>query len=489
MKRLSKATVLILVMSILAAGCSESGAGGKETEASAPSAVDTPETQPAETEPAPEPSYLDSLEVKDFGGGTFTIIAQNTAARQNFYMEEKDGDVMNDGVRARDLYTEERLNLSLECIGLDDRAQVARDVQNVIRAGDETYNLIFNALSDGINTLTTGGFLADLTEFPYLQLESTHWNESMAKNMRFYGKQYFTTGPISLQYFVTPTVMVYNKRLAEDFGAIGLNDIVLEGKWTVDRLAEIAAAVSSDTDGDGDMDSDDLWGLSMEGTFGNSLFMAGGLNTIEEADGEYRLTLDSEEAVNLVDKCAKLFGDRTLFFDSLNGDPINIQIFQEGRALFLDCTVAWVITLRDMEDDFGILPPPKYTEDIPYYYTACNTWLPSGVGVPMNCSDPDRTGLVMETMAAVSQELLTPAVYEVTLQGKVSRDEASAAMLDLIYEHTAFDLNTILDFGGSSILLRACVLGEQENYVSAYARIKKVADKNLQKFVAFARGE
>ena len=145
--------------------------------------------------------------------------------------------------------------------------------------------------------------------------------------------------------------------------------------------------------------------------------------------------------------------------------------------------------MREMEDDFGILPPPKFTEEVPAYYTACNTWLPSGVGVPKICSDPDRTGLVMETMAAVSQELLTPAVYDVTLQGKVSRDEESAAMLDLIYANTAFDLNTILDFGGSSILLRACVLGEQENYVSAYAKIKKIADKNLQKFVAFAKGE
>ncbi len=489
MNRLSRAVILFLVMSLLFAGCSESGTGGEETEASVSAASDTPEAQPADTEPAPEPSYLDTLETKDFGGGTFTIIAQSTASRQNFYMEEKDGDIMNDSVRARDLATEERLNLSLECVALDDRAQVARDVQNVIQAGDETYNLIFNALSEGINTLTTGGFLADLTALPYLQLESSRWNESMAKNMRFYGKQYFTTGPISLAYFITPTVMVYNKRLAEDYGFTGLNDTVLEGKWTVDRLAELAAAVSADTDGDGDMDSDDLWGLSMEGTFGNSLFMAGGLNTVEEVNGEYVLTLDSEEAVNLVDKCASLFGDRTLFFDSLNGDPINVDIFREGRAAFLDGTISWVISLRDMEDDFGILPPPKFTEDIPHYYTACNTWLPSGVGVPMNCSDPDRTGLVMETMAAVSQELLTPAVYDVTLQGKVSRDEASAAMLDLIYEHTAFDLNTILDFGGSSILLRACVLGEQENYVSAYAKIKKVADKTLQKFVAFAKGE
>ena len=137
--------------------------------------------------------------------------------------------------------------------------------------------------------------------------------------------------------------------------------------------------------------------------------------------------------------------------------------------------------------DFGIIPTPKYTEEVPFYYIACNTWLPSGAAVPVICSDPDRTGLVTETLAAASAGLLTPAVYDVTLQGKVSRDEASAAMLDLIYAHTAFDLNTILNFGDTSILLRRCVLGEQENYVSSYTKLKKVAEKNLQKFVAFAK--
>lgn len=122
MKRLSRAVTLFLVMSLLFAGCSESGTGGEETEASVSAASDTPEAQPAEPSPTPEPSYLDTLETKDFGSGTFTIIAQSTASRQNFYMEEKDGDIMNDSVRARDLATEERLNLSLECVALDDRA-------------------------------------------------------------------------------------------------------------------------------------------------------------------------------------------------------------------------------------------------------------------------------------------------------------------------------------------------------------------------------
>ena len=489
-----KAVSAVLVLLLLSGACLSCSEGGSADEGGEPAAGPSDEasaelsgTEETAAEETPDETPLDTLEIRDFGGSDFTIIAQSTAGRQNFYIEDKDGDVMNDAVRARDLLTEDRLGVVLNCVALEDRGQVARDVQNVVKAGDEAYHLILNSLSDGINTLTTSGALYDLTALPFLRLEDAHWNESMAKNMRIYGKQYFSTGSVSLQYYVTPTVMVFNKRLAEDYGFTDINEIVLEGKWTADRLAETAGAISSDVDGDGDMDTDDLWGLAMEGTLGNSLFMAAGLNTVEEKDGEYFLTLDSQAAVDLVEKCASLFGDRTRFFNDPDGSGSCVKIFRDSRALLLDCTVLTVIGLRDMEDDFGIIPTPKYTEDVPYYYTACNTWLPSGAAVPLNCSDPDRTGLVTETIAAASYGLLTPAVYDVTLQGKVSRDEASGAMLDLIYAHTAFDLNTILNFGDTSILLRRCVLGEQENYVSTYAKTKKMAEKTLQKFVAFAK--
>ena len=89
----------------------------------------------------------------------------------------------------------------------------------------------------------------------------------------------------------------------------------------------------------------------------------------------------------------------------------------------------------------------------------------------------------METMAFYSDMYMRPAAYEVTLKGKTSRDDASEAMLDLIYANTSFDFNTVFNFGDTSILLRASMLGEKSDFASKYAKSKEKAQKQLDKMV------
>ena len=60
----------------------------------------------------------------------------------------------------------------------------------------------------------------------------------------------------------------------------------------------------------------------------------------------------------------------------------------------------------------------------------------------------------METMAAMADEIIVPAVYEVTLNGKVSRDDVSSKMLDIIFDNPSYDFITAFDFGGSGTELR-----------------------------------
>ena len=89
-------------------------------------------------------------------------------------------------------------------------------------------------------------------------------------------------------------------------------------------------------------------------------------------------------------------------------------------------------------------------------------------------------------MAYYSQEMVTPAVYEITLQGKVSRDDSSAKMLDIIYGGAAFDFVTAFNFANAGNILREMVTGDQQNFVSVYARIKKPAQAELNKVMSFA---
>lgn len=382
----------------------------------------------------------------------------------------------------------ERLNLKITSIGFDSRADVTSAVQKTINAGDEAYHLIINSLSDGIHTLTSSGMLYDLTEMPYLQLDAEYWNKSMSENLRIFGKQYFSTGPIAPLFYQTPIVMMFNKRLAQDYDIGDMYQLVLDGKWTIDRLYEMTHTLSADLNSDGKMDSSDFWGLVTDGTFGNALYTGAGYNTVEQVGDTYQLTLGSDRSVTLIEKCAGYFGDRKTVINDKNGsESYGRDIFEAGNALFMDSTILGVLYRRGMKDDFGIIPCPKLDEAQETYYTACNTWLATGIAVPMLVSDPERTALIMETMAYISYKNIRPAVYEITLQGKVARDDASSIMLDYIFGNASFDFNTIFNFGDTSILLREAMLGEQENFVSKYEKKLKTAQKDIDKVLKFAK--
>ena len=435
------------------------------------------------TTEASSKSYLDTLPITDLSDYTFRVIGQSTSERQNFYTEEKDGDVINDAIHKRDSLLCERLGLTLEFIALSDRNEVATNVKNTVLADDPAYDMAITAMSAGINTMITAGVLYDLGELPYLSLDGELWDKSIHDNMTFDQKQYFTTGVISSQFIQSPVACLFNKRLTEEYKIGDIYETVLDGRWTIDLLSKIMNDTSHDLDGNGTMDVNDFYGFSLDGVFGNVLYASAGHNPISINDGKFSIDLASGEMITIIEKCAKIFGDPEITYHNKESDGSSLLVFREGRSLFTTCDMLDVQKFRDMKDDFGIIPTPKFDESQDHYITSCTTWLPTGVAVPKNCIEIEKIGLVMETMAAISKEVLVPAVYEVTLNGKVSRDDVSSMMLDLIFENPSYDFITVFDFGGSGTSLRKAVLGWTENWSSTWAGMKNSVEDAINSIV------
>ena len=477
----------ILAMVMLASFASCTGkTPASDTDATDASVSTTTEITTAEITTVAETAYIDTLEKRDMGGREIIFYGQNSDDRQNFYMDGKIGNLVNDTMHMRDVAVEEHLNVTLTFISEIDRSVVKNNVRTSTLAGNEEYNVILTSISDGMNTLTTSDVLYDLRQIPHLTLDSEYWNKSIYERLEINGAQYFTTGPISYSYYLTPIHIRANLRLIDEYDLEDPYELVLSGKWTADKLSEMAKDKYQDLNQNATADDDDFFGLIMDGTFGNALYTGAGLDTVSHEGGEYKLTLDSEQSVNLIEKYASLFGDRNQYMNDLNGSQSwDTDIFKAGNCIFQPSTILGTMDLRDMTDDFAILPIPKWDEAQTEYYTSCNTWLPSGIAVPKNCSIVDDLGLVLETMAYYSQEMVTPAVYEITLQGKVSRDDSSAKMLDIIYGGAAFDFVTAFNFANAGNILREMVTGDQQNFVSVYARIKKPAQAELNKVMSF----
>ena len=485
----------LLAVSLFACAKEPASQNPTDTTAAAPSAgTSAPDTEPV-TE-AVTTTYLDTLTPLDVSGVSFRTVAQNTESRQNFYMEEKGGDLLNEALYDRNMAVEERLGIKFVDTGFADRGECTRVVQNSVTAQSDDFDIVINSLSDGMNTLSNGGYLTNLRRVPYLTLDGSTglWNSAMYNNFDFGGRQYITTGPITLVYLKTPIVMLMNKRLAEDNGIPDIYQTGWDGKWTVDELHAYVTDFGKDLDGDGAMTAADLYGLACGGTLGNCLLCGSGVDlVIKRDDGGYDLNLGSEEVVNVILKCGEYFGNRNDTYYAEN-DASEETVFLEGRALFHNMTVSGVSSAeyREMEDDFAIIPTPKFTEEQKDYLTSCNTWLPSGVGVVKTATELDKIGYVMETMAYYGNEMVTPAVYDTTMKYKVARDAETTRMLDLIYSNTTFDLVTAYDFASISTNVRGQVMGKSQNWVSNYKKlgpaVQKQIDSMVEKLLALDEG-
>jgi len=360
-------------------------------------------------------------------------------------------------------------------------------VQTTVLADDPAYEMAITAMSAGINTMVNAGVCLDLNEMPYLSLDGGLWDASIHENMSFLGKQYFSTGVISAQFSQSPVCCVFNQRLAEEHKLGNIYDIVLDGKWTVAFMDKCMKDAARDINGDNEMTIDDFYGFSLDAVFGNVLYAASGYNPIVVEDDTYSVNLADGRMVDIIEKCAKIFGDPKRTWHNKTSDGSSLLVFRESRSIFTTCDMLDSQKFRDMTDDFGIIPTPKYEESQENYITSCTTWLPTGVVVPKNCQNIDKAGLVMETMAAVADEVIVPAVYEVTLQGKVARDDKSSLMLDIIFENPSYDFITAFDFGQSGNELRHAILGWKENWASTWARKQSTVENAINDIMEIAK--
>ncbi|MBE6657891.1 MAG: hypothetical protein E7604_05535 [Ruminococcaceae bacterium] len=482
MKYTAKISAGLLALLMLGQSLS---ACGKQAADAADGTQAKPET---ETKAAEELRYLDTLESRDMEGFQYRIVAQHSETRPNFLIsEEVTGEVVNDAIHTRDNALENRLNIELVRIPYADRGVLKSDVTKSLMANSDEYDLIITAFSDGINSMTTQNLLMDLTTIPHITLDSQYWNKSISDYMRFNGKQFFTSGPVSVSYLYTPTHVLVNRDLAKELQLPDMQELVMEGKWTIDMMASMMKDAAYDLNGDGNMKMPDdrfaaIWGH----TFGNEMYLAAGLHAVQsDSSGNWTINIDDADSVDFILKCADLFSDKSkmLVFTGTNVD--HYKVFTEGRLLFIDSTVAnTIFYVRGMEQDFGILPIPVLNEGDPYL-TECNTWLPSGIAVPITATDTERLGLIMETMAVYSYDYLLPAVAEKTL-GKVSHTNTDYQILTMTFNNASFELNTIMDFGGSSQLLRSACFGAVKNFASSYEKIHDAAQKALDDFLAAA---
>lgn len=184
--------------------------------------------------------------------------------------------------------------------------------------------------------------------------------------------------------------------------------------------------------------------------------------------------VNDERFINVYDKIRQLFASKNDTIIEYQGES-----FIAGNSLLCGHVLACVRLYRVMEDDFGLIPLPKYDEAQSSYYSYVIPYEVAASVIPITAKDPEVSGTVLQALAILSDYYVTPAYYEITITGKGLRDEDSAAMLDIIRDTATYDLARMFDWGGVASGIPTNIINDTE-FTSYYSKRKKLVEKSLQ---------
>lgn len=268
------------------------------------------------------------------------------------------------------------------------------------------------------------------------------------------GKLFYATGAITTISYDAVRLFMFNKTLLGKYMLEDPYTLVQEGKWTFDKMNEMASKASADLNGDSRMTAEDQYGLGWQSSVGAQPFIFGAGEKVSkmDKDGLPRFSLDSERFADIYTKIRDTIANHDVYYSGADEDVL--KMFYEERSLFFTEVLNCAKKLRPYEVDFGLLPLAKWGEDQEEYIQYVDAWCLSPVVVAKNNTNPDRTGFIIQALAEASKDYLVQPYYETVLNGKVLRDEKSSEMLDIVVNNFVLDNCDIYQWGGILTVLR-----------------------------------
>lgn len=437
--------------------------------------------------------YLDQLpDDLDFGGETIRFIVaeggNGDLTERSIMTEEDSADVVDVAVRQRNLEVEDRLNVKIELTEVGQRDDIHNKIKNSITAGSDDYDVIGVYQYFGVY-MSAAGYIMPLDSMPYNDFTKSYWGSAYMDHMAYKNIHYWATGDLALRYIGGMYCTYVNKRLWNNyFPDDSIYDMVMGGKWTLDKMTECCEAVYSDLNGDGTKDADDQYGfvISLEdpidGMAASSLITWSTL----DSSGVPEITINNERTLNFFDKVYNLFYGGSATYVAASDD--NIALMKKYASGTVLCTVNKLfqaeVYLRDMADDYYLIPVAKLDEDQEHY----NTMLHDSVtlfGIPVTNKKVDATSAALEAMASGSAKLVTPAYYDNALKVKYSRDTESADMIDLIHSSVSSDFACVYSgsIGDIAHIFRTSLGSKKTDLSSKIEKSSKSWNSKLEKLL------
>lgn len=455
--------LILAVLSLLS--CSDKGNAKSETdpvESTQQSASNTESESETEAEKTVTDTVREKYSSYSYDGYEYKVLAPGPNAHfaydevgadvNEVWVEESDGTPLNDAIFARNLATEDLLGIKVTPIFADNDENIRNQVKTEVTAGTTDYDTVLNRM-DYIGPQAESGLYLNLMD--HLDTSNPWWDKNIVETFTmFNSKLYWITGDINVFDDFAVEVLFTNKSILEQNGFELPYKDVLEGKWTIDRMYQIAKACEKDLDGDGKMTvgKDVIGHIEGNDHIKHWIYAMGEKSCDIDKDGNLEVNILTESHISAIDTLFSYMVEKQMTYTGAWQD------FLKGGIVFCGAMLGPINSLREMEDDFGV--------------------------IPMTNKDPDRTGIILEVLCGFSTDTVRSALYDVLFAAKLVRDTESVEMLNIIFDTKSYDWAVDFSWGGNFANLYNGIYNTKNNtYVSGATKSQKIINKMLDRVI------
>ena len=414
------------------------------TDEQAPAIDDVPEV---------EQQILPDVEVKDYN---YTLNVLHYAGSHPWSeicpaegVTGQIGNIIEDAIFDRTGWLQENYGITITNT-YHEHATFAKQVSTLLSAGSDEFQVVVDFGFGAQHTIGRNYFL-DLATLPNVDLSKPWWVQESVKQLAVGEFVEMAASDLLVLDKGATSLVFFNIPMAESLGLTYLYDMVEDGEWTIEALAECAELAYVDN-GNDIRDEFDTYGIVNGDDPVLDLYTGAGMRFIDRyADGEYFFSYGfDEETLDVMTLVLDEIMYRDFYWNTwLTRDSVSEQpSFKEGESLFNVSMAKGCNSQRDMEDSYGILPIPKLDESQKQHYSRVNNYHDALISVLNTAGNPEAVGAALEVLGYYSYYNIYPQFYEVVIQGRGTRDEESTRMLDIIFSTRTYDLGLIYGTDG-----------------------------------------
>ena len=435
----------------------------------------------------------------EFNGNTLTLLVNR---EMDAGSEENSSDPLEDAIYRRNDKLEATYGIKITTLLETEYTEIGNKVNKDVSSGNGEYDIVYQHMVNSATNLAVNGMLIDLIDLPYVGFEKAWWDQDANEGFTIGEHRFLTVGDLLPSTLLYSACLVFNKNHFDDKSLDYPYDLARRGVWTLDELNALTKGQTQDLDGDGKIDyENDYYGMTswhLAGPY-NFFFGSGATFFTKDSDNYPVYSVDQDRIQNIYDKVYTTFiTNNSLYVTDISIAAEPYKVFTDGRALFVSCSLTTIANteygFKDMTEEYGVLPQPKYDASQKDYMSFVNG-AASVVVVPKSLTEErlEYVGYMMEALASSSYYMVTDTLYDKVAKAKNVRDPESAEMVDIIIRNRVFDFGYSHFFSKGypcATLFQSCLDAKSSSVASSIKKIREnVMNKDINKILEIYQGD